>query len=79
MRNNASHGPDNTFVWRELLENAQKIDKWTEEERKSYLFTLLRREFKEGRRWYREIVKVLILNREARQNFIQLLEIKKEI
>lgn len=76
MHGNASRRPDETFVWRELLENAQRIDKWTEEQRKDQFFSLIQREFTEGRRWYREVIKLLLLDTEARKNFIQLLNIR---
>lgn len=76
MRNNASRNPDNTFVWQKLLENAERIGKWTEQQRKDHFFALVQQEFSEGRRWYREIIKLLIIDEEARKNFIELLNIR---
>jgi len=76
MINNTSNPPNNTFIWQELLENAQRIDQWTEKQRKDFFFALVQQEFSEGRKWHREIIKLLIVNVEARKNFIQLLRIK---
>lgn len=62
------------YIFLDLLHTAKTIDRWPLQQRKAYLFELVKRELRQEETLYRHVIKLMLVDSKRRKHFIKKIE-----